>query len=204
MNKQQVVVVGGGETFNLKGEFLRWIRLNMHVSIEPHEGRGWKNNLQEDLGIKFNVINVKMPNPLYAEYDVWTTYFDRLLQFIEPGAMFVGHSLGGLFLLKYLNSHNLQPKATVFVSTCRGASADWGEVNSPGMLQNFGEVHIFHSKDDTIVDPRQAFLINSIFIDATMHLLSDRGHFIQDEHFPELVSVIRSVAKPLRVHAKRA
>lgn len=194
---KQVIVIGGGETFDTYEEYLDFLRYDAHVDITPRTGKGWKKNLQEALGSDYQVIIINMPNPLNARYKEWCITFTRMLDYIESDTIFVGHSLGGMFLFDYLDGHNLVPKATLFVGTPIPAVKGFGDFpvkTTVELVSNYGKVHIFHSKDDHVVSVREAFLYNSIFIDAQLHLFSNRGHF-NDEQFPELVKVIKGLTK---------
>lgn len=194
LKKQQVVVVGGGETFDTYEDYLRFLKYDLSYDPSPRT-KNWKESLQEDLGPKYQVLYPKMPNPLNAKYEEWFIYFNKVLAHIDAGAIFIGHSLGGLFLFNALDSWDAQPRATIFVSTPLSREKGFADFAMKNRITagNFGEVHIFHSKDDPIVNVSEAFIYNSHFIDAKMHLLSDHGHFINNEHFPELVKVIKSM-----------
>jgi predicted alpha/beta hydrolase family esterase len=199
---RQVVVIGGGETFDTREEYLTFLK-GMTPSLTPKEGKGWKGNLQEDLGKKYQVFKLSMPNALNAKYEEWKIYFDNVTPHLKNGCILVGHSLGGLFLLKYLDEEGIHflPKATIFVATPFSGQgiqeegfADFvTKNNGRTMHNNYGKVHIIYSTDDEIVPIRNATILHHLFPQSFTHELEGRGHLYKDEHFPELVKIIKSL-----------
>lgn len=198
---RQIVVIGGGETHDTYDAYLGFLR-RMEFNPEPREGKGWKANLQHDLGERYQVFVPKMPNHLNAKYEEWCIYFRNVLEHVEPGAVFVGHSLGGIFLMKFFHEYNghadtLQARSFILVGTpygerTKGDLGDFDTVDLP-RSKKLGELHVFHSRDDEIVRPADAWLYKANYLDAQVHMFEGRGHFYKDEHFPELVKVIKSL-----------
>lgn len=203
--RQQVIVIGGGETFDTHQEYMAFLRDTLR--FDPYKKRkpGWKENLQKDLGRRFEVLAPSMPNKLNAKYEEWATYFDKVLPYIKEGSpIFVGHSLGGLFLMKYLDWYQVQtyqaftPMATMLVATPWAKEpvsgfADFGIENVHGVA--LGEPHVFHSHDDTIVPYSDNAINVRMWTGAHLHEMNGHGHFVHDSHFPELVSVIRKLSR---------
>src|SRR3954471_15685612 len=108
MNKQQVIFIHGGETFDSYQEYLSFLD-NLSLDISRLKAKKWKNTLQDKLGVDYSVILPQMPNDLNAKYAEWKIYFDKFLPYIKDNVILIGHSLGGIFLAKYL-SENLFPK----------------------------------------------------------------------------------------------
>jgi len=106
--KKQVILIGGGTVFGTYKEFLNFLR-NMEVSIEYLQKVGWKDTLQEKLGSDFDVVKLKMPNNMNAKYEEWKIYFEKYTELFDNEIILIGHSLGGIFLVKYL-SENVFPK----------------------------------------------------------------------------------------------
>jgi|SRR3989344_138481 len=200
MQKQQVVVIGGGETFASYEAFLEYLRT---VPLEPFREwpDDWKKNLEEDLGKRYVVIRPTMPNKFNAKYEEWRIWFERHLPFIEDGVVLVGHSLGGVFLAKYLSENDFPKKihATHLVAAPFGDKDDEYHMDTfalPNTLSRFseqaGRITIYHSKDDPVVPYADAEDYTAALPDTELVALTGRGH-IRDEHFPELTS--RIVAK---------
>lgn len=69
----------------------------------PHEGSSdlvaW---LKDALGSECHVLHPKMPNPKEPDYQAWKAELRKELAKLSGEVTFVGHSLGGSVLLKYL------------------------------------------------------------------------------------------------------
>ncbi len=116
--KKQIVVIHGGDSFDTHEEYLSFLKSFEINDLSYFTGENWKTTLQERLGDNFDVILPRMPNPLNARYAEWKIWFDKLVPFLDDGVILVGHSLGGIFLAKYL-SENKFPKtitATILIS----------------------------------------------------------------------------------------
>ena len=116
--KKQVVVIHGGRTFKTYQEYIRSIR-NREVSIDKFKiQKNWKDSLEKKLGKNFEVFAPHMPNGNNAVYEEWKIWFCRMVEFINDDAIFIGHSLGGIFLAKYIceNTCSKKIKAVILVA----------------------------------------------------------------------------------------
>ena len=75
--KQQVLVIGGGDTFSSKKDYLDYLQ-NISIKLERITKLGWKDNLRTDLGDNFEVILPQMPNKTDARYEEWKIIFEKL------------------------------------------------------------------------------------------------------------------------------
>jgi hypothetical protein len=50
-----------------------------------------------------------MPNPMNARYNEWKILFKKIVLLLDDNVILIGHSLGAIFLVKYL-SENKFPK----------------------------------------------------------------------------------------------
>ena len=71
--------------------------------VNPFEEKKRRRlTLQERLP-EFVVIKPEMPNKDMARYSTWKLWFEKYIPFLEAeNLVLVGHSLGGMFLTKYL------------------------------------------------------------------------------------------------------
>ncbi|MDB5237033.1 MAG: hypothetical protein JWL88_135 [Parcubacteria group bacterium] len=200
---KQVVVVHGGETFASYEAYLAWLRMaQIDIGYQPE--RYWKSSLQQDLGEEYQIILPRMPNSLNARYSEWKTWFDKYIHQVEDGVVLVGHSLGGIFLAKYLSTENPEKRIAAVLLVAAPFDEEYEDGNSSSlndfalpeslekMQSQTGVIHLFQSTDDPVVAYSSVQKYKVALPEAILHMFSDRRHFDQ-ESFPELVEVIRSL-----------
>lgn len=196
--KQQVFVIHGGTAFDTYEEYFNYLQ-NKEVSLEKLKGRDWKMNLQDNLGSDYEVFLPKMQNSQNAVFKEWCVWFEKFLPLLDDGVILVGHSLGGVFLAKYLSENSVTKKiqATLLVAPPYGR--DLGQplpqfsiTSSLEKLQlQGGKVFIFHSKDDPVVDFSELKRYQDTLPSLDTRVFEDRGHFNMEE-FPEILEEIRN------------
>jgi predicted alpha/beta hydrolase family esterase len=198
--KQQVFVIHGGETFESYEEYLEWLK-TIEVSLEREKIKGWKQTLSEDLGDGFEVILPEMPNPLNAKYLEWKIYFDKYIPYFQDNVILIGHSLGAIFLAKYL-SENIFPKKLKAVFLL---APPYDDVDAPYSLADFTlpadlskigqqtkNLFLYHSKDDPVVAFQDCEKYMKALPKAKTRIFEDKQHFIRVP-LPELVEDIRNL-----------
>ena len=204
--KKQVVAIHGGNTFESYDEYISSLK-NRQIDLEYLRSKpGWKNSLAEKLGPDFDVLLPLMPNPSNAQYGEWKIWFERILALLDEGAIFIGHSLGGLFLAKYF-SENQAPKkigAALLVAAPfddGGCEEKLASFALAGPLDKFsaqvGRIYLLQSKDDPAVAFAQVEKYQKALPGAKTMVFEDRGHF-NTETFPEIVEFIKSISKSRR------
>lgn len=199
--KQQIVVIHGGTTFDTQEDYLNYLK-TQEVSLERLRLlRSWKDSLQEKMGENFDILAPRMPNGTNARYDEWKIWFERLIPLFDENIVFIGHSLGGVFLAKYL-SENLIPKklkAVILVAapfTDKGTGRSLADFKLPSSLEKFteqgGQIYLFQSKDDPEVPFEQVEMYEKSLSSAKTMIFEDRGHFLQ-ESFPEIIELIKKI-----------
>ena len=198
--KNQVVVIHGGHVLAKREDIVSYLN-NKNVKIEDFKPKkGWKENLENTLK-DLEFLYPKMPNKEDAKYSEWKAWFERLIPFLNDDVLFVGHSLGGLFLIKYL-SENLFPKKikAIFLVAAPhdgrnqkhvlGTFTQGSDVS--GMADQGNKIYFYHSKDDAVVPFSDFEKYQSKFPRATFRTFEDKGHF-NDERFDELVEDIKNL-----------
>ena len=191
--KKRVVVIGGGESFRnyrAYSAFLKKMKIDFGRYRKPK--RGWKDALGAALGSRFEVIRLDMPNKMNAKYAEWKIWFEKFIPHFARGAVFVGHSLGGLFLAKYLSENRFPGKIRgVFLVA---APFGWGDFPLRKNLEKFarqgGDIFIYQSQDDAIGRPSDLEKYAKALLGASARRFRRRGHFNQAT-FPELVKDIK-------------
>lgn len=200
--KKQVVFIHGGEAFSDYSVFLERLK---EETIDPYAkpAKRWHRALQEDLGDEFEVFTPSMPNSENAKYIEWKIWFEKYLPFLHDGAILIGHSQGGYFLVKYLieNTVPVSIKALYLVAAPFEpddfGGEDGGDFNfdttKVGELEHKADrIVIFHSKDDFVVPYSHALKFKEKLPKAELMLMEDRVHFWQ-ESFPELIESVKNL-----------
>lgn len=197
---KQVVVIHGGETFDTYEDYLAALR-SWEFDPARTEYKDWKKRLQDSLGDSYNVIAPVMPNKYNAKYQEWAIWFEKVIPHLQDNVMLVGHSLGGLFLMKYLAEHTLAIRiGGIFIVaapfTTTGTVTTLADFKIPssldGVWNQCGNIFFYHSTDDPVVPIDNLYLYQQSLPFAHVSIYSDRAHFNQ-EVFPELVADIQGL-----------
>lgn len=199
--KKQILYIHGGETFNTYDEYITFLK-EFNVDIDYVTKKRWKHELGDNLGSEYKVIRAEMPNALNAKYIEWEIIFKKYLDKTQDELILIGHSLGGIFLAKYLSENKLNKKLSgVFlVSACFDDSdssyslADF--VINPDKLSQLDQctdnLFLYHSKDDEVVKYSDFEKYLKHLPSAKGRTFTDRGHF-NVENFPEIIEDIKSI-----------
>lgn len=196
--KKQILIIHGGTTFEKNSDYIDFIK-NVPLEIDRLKFKqDWKNTIAQDLGDNYEVLAPRMPNGTNAKYSEWKIWFERILPLMDKEIILIGHSLGGIFLAKYLSQNTIkkQIKALIMVSAPFGDTPDesLASFRLPKSLKNIyiqaKKIILIHSKDDKTVPIEQVYEYSRHLQDSETILFEDRGHF-KIEHFPELVKIIK-------------
>jgi len=196
---QQVLVIHGGNAFETHGAYIDYLKTK-ELTLEDSTYKGWKDNLAADLSADFDVFTPRMPNAFNARYAEWKIWFEKLLALMDNDLILIGHSLGGIFLIKYLSENKIDKKisATFLVAAAYNTPSIHPLVdfvittNLSGLEKQGGEIYIYHSKDDQVVPYSNCEDLAKALPLAKVKVFTDRGHFHQP-NFPELVQDIKSL-----------
>ncbi|MFA6297146.1 MAG: alpha/beta hydrolase [Candidatus Paceibacterota bacterium] len=201
-NKQQILLLHGGTTHPSYDTYLEELK-NKNLKLERIlSQRNWKNELQDQLGEDFAVYTPQMPNKQNAQYEEWKLVFEKIVELLDNNFILVGHSLGAIFIVKYL-SENMISK-TIKKTLLLGTPFDDEELGDESLcsflrkenLKNFeqqaGEVFFYHSEDDFSVPFNHIGKYRQELPNVSIRTMKDRNHFLQEE-VPELVVDIKSV-----------
>ena len=196
--KKQIVIIHGGETYATYDGYIEGLKSYTIENLDDLRRRSWKDTLNERLGENYDVVSPKMPNKLNAKYLEWKLWFEKLIPLLNEKVVLIGHSLGGIFLVKYL-AENKYPKiivATFLIAAPHDDTAgtysladftipkDLSQIQTQG-----GELYLIHSKDDRVVPFSDVEKYQKQLKDARAMLFEDRGHFNQEE-FKELIAML--------------
>jgi len=199
--KKQILIIHGGMTYDSYKEYISSLK-NREVDESNFKLKtDWKNSIEKKLGEAFEVFVPRMPNGSDAKYKEWEIWFNRVIPFIKNNVILVGHSLGGIFLAKYLsqNIYTKKIKALILVAapfTAEGTGESLGDFVLPNSLKKLenqvSNIYLFQSKDDPVVPYEQVNKYKEVLPDSKIITLEDRKHFNQ-ESFPELIRLIKNI-----------
>ncbi len=193
--KRQVVVIHGGDSFKTHKEYLRFLKA-WRIDFKRYllGKNDWKRYLGKTLGKNYEVVLPDMPNKTNAKYTEWKIWFEKFISYLKPGVVLIGHSLGGLFLAKYLSRTKFPKKihAVFLVAAPMGCGNFTPPKNFREIEAQSEKVFLYHSKDDPVVPFTDFKKYRRNLKSAVTRVFRDRSHFNQ-EKLPELVKDIRDL-----------
>lgn len=193
---KQVLIIHGGESFSSYDAYIESLQAKEidYTRLKPQ--KKWKTWIAEQLP-NADVLLPTFPNGYNAVYDEWKIYFEKLIPFFGDDMHLVGHSLGAMFLAKYLHDAPLAKKvrrlilvAGVYDDTTSGDNGSFIVGDATGLDKSTDEIHLFHSQDDPVVPFTELAKFQADLPGATSHIFNDRGHFLQPT-FPELLDLLK-------------
>jgi hypothetical protein len=204
--KKQIVIIHGGTSFKKYLDYILYLKREK-ISVEKLKPKkDWKHSLVSKLKKNYEVLMPQMPNKTNAKYKEWEIWFSRIAKIINNNVILIGHSLGGIFLAKYLSKNTFPKKikATILVAAPfddiddtdgRESLADFALPSSLKKLEKQGgEIYLIYSQDDPIVPFSHLEKYQEALPKAKTIIFEDKQHFNQ-ETFPEIIKLIKSVWK---------
>ena len=97
---KQLLYIHGGNLTKDNDELLKIMSTR---EINPFEEKKRRRQTLQDRLPEFVVIKPEMPNKDMARYSTWKLWFEKYIPFLDAeNLVLVGHSLGAMFLTKYL------------------------------------------------------------------------------------------------------
>ncbi len=192
---KQVLIIHGGDSFSSYESYVSSLRASK-IDYErlklQHKWRTWiAEQLQEA-----DVLLPTFPNSNNAVYDEWKIYFEKLTTFFGDDVHLVGHSLGAMFLARYLQDSPFERKVSQVILIAGGYDDDSNEdlgsfrvQSATNLPQSSDDIHLLHSIDDPVVPYTELAKFQADLPSATTHVFDGRGHFI-DATFPELLDIL--------------
>jgi uncharacterized protein len=192
--KKQIIIIGGGNTFDSYKKYIYFLK-KKEIDFKMMKSAGWKNTIEKDLGRGFEVILPRMPNPSNAKYLEWKIWFEKIIPHLEKKVVLAGHSLGGIFLAKYLSENKLPKKilAAFLIAAPyddkdhEESLADFKLKKDLSLLRAQTEkLFIWQSIDDDVVPFADFEKYKKALPNAKYREFKNKGHFAQN-NFSEIV-----------------
>ncbi len=201
--KKQIIVINGGTSFRTYENYISYLK-EIRINIEKLKiRRSWRDTLAAELGDAYEILVPRMPNSTNARYAEWKIWFNNITEVLNDEVIIIiGHSLGGVFLAKYLSENTFPKKitATILIAPpfedVAGAKESLTDFVLPSSLAKFakqgGKIYLVHSKDDPIVPVTHLYKYQQSLPEAEAIIFENREHFNQ-ETFPEIIELIKSI-----------
>ena len=164
----------------------------------------WYPWLKDEL-IKLNqdVIAPDFPVGLEIQnYSAWKNELDKYKDKINENTVFIAHSIGPIFIIKYLKENNIKIDSLYSISGFNGMIniKDFDKVNESFFMEDISGFDKLCSRRIAIYSDNDPFVPYNLLDDfskkikSEVHIINNAGHFIEDDgydKFPELLSIIR-------------
>lgn len=167
----------------------------------------WFPWLKEKLEKKgLNVIVPKFPTPVGQSLEDWLKVLNQYKKFINEETIFIGHSLGGMFLLKVLEQLKHPVRAAFFISAPVGVRPiryydsdyafthfifDW-----PNIIKKAKTFTVYHSDNDPYIclgngeELAKQLGVTLAFIPKAGHLNAESGWTKFDKLFQDITRIL--------------
>jgi predicted alpha/beta hydrolase family esterase len=193
---QQIIHIHGGDCFPDNDSFCEALKTYDYDPFEEKKYR--RERVKSQLPSNYQMIIPQMPNGRMAYYKARKIWFEKIFPYLnDEEPILIGHSLGGMFLMKYL-TENMFPKNIKQLHLVAAVLDDEKEyvgdfsidISKIPLLQNkVNDIYIYHSTDDHLVPYSQGQRISALLPNAKFLTFEDRQHFNQPD-FPELLANI--------------
>ncbi|HKH92050.1 MAG TPA: alpha/beta hydrolase [Gemmatimonadaceae bacterium] len=162
----------------------------------------WDNqlvdNLRSELGPTYEIRYPVMPNEADPKYGIWKPALQRELAALDPGAIVIGHSIGGTILIHVLAERTLHSDlgAICLISAPFIGPGGW-ESDEIEARPDLGEwlpsdvpIYFYHGRDDDSVPIAHVELYANAVPRAQVRRLAGRDHQL-DNRITEVATDIQ-------------
>lgn len=194
-NVKQILIIHGGDSYATYDRYLTDLKAKEIDYERLKPGRRWKDTVVEAFPAA-DVLTPSMPNSANAQFEEWRILFEKIIPFLKDDTRLIGHSLGAMFLTKYLHQYPLRQPVRQLILLAGGYNDEAHEYGSfiinsaTGLEKSADEIHLFHSEDDFVVPFSELAKLQADLPTAVIHSFTDRNHFL-DAEFPELIELLQ-------------
>ena len=165
----------------------------------------WYPWLKEELTkLGQNVIAPDFPVGLEIQnYDTWKNELDKYKEYINENTVFIAHSIGPIFIVKYVIENNIKIDSLYSISGFSGLIniKDFDKVNSSFFMKDISSFEnncsnriSFFSDNDPFV-PYNLLDSFSKKINSEVHIIKNGGHFIEDDGYSSFKELLDTIVK---------
>ncbi|MCX7956016.1 MAG: hypothetical protein N2593_02860 [Patescibacteria group bacterium] len=202
MKNPFLVYIHGGTTFKKKRDYINYLK-NKEINLE--ETKNWSGDyLKEELNSYFQIICPRMPCKEKANYFEWKIIFEKYLDLLKKEKkplLFLGYSLGSIFLVKYFseNKVNLKILSIHLVAPPFDKTNSIEELSGGFKLKKdlsllkkqIKNIYFYFSENDEIVPLYYKKRYQEQFLEAKFFVFKDKNGHFRVEKFPELIKNLK-------------
>lgn len=197
-------------TFTKKKDYLDYLR-NRNIFLQ--RPKSWFENLHDYFGPQYQIIKPRMPLQDNAKYSDWKIHFERHIPLLQDNVIFVGLSLGGVFLAKYLSEHTFPKKilatyliAPPYDNTLTGYKLVGGFTlpsNLSLLEKNSKHLYLLFSKDDDVIPISHIQKYRAKLKTVNIIVYEDKNGHFKIPQFPQLAEMIKEDVKRMKHSARK-
>ena len=157
----------------------------------------WLKTELENRGDKVIALNFPIGKDVQT-YDSWSMVLDKYKNEIDEETIFIGRSIGPIFIIKYLIENNLKIKSLYSISgfNCFINIPDYDYVNKTFFLDEIKDVDKLIAKRVCFIsknDPYVPYYLLDMFthnLKAEVVLKENAGHFNEDSGYSKFVELL--------------
>lgn len=197
--KAFLVYIHGGTTFKNRKEYFNYLK-NKEISLE--EFKSWAGEyLEENLSKYFQIIRIKMPCKERSNYSEWKIIFEKYLELLrkeKKPVVFLGYSLGAMFLVKYFSENKVNDLKILSIHL---VAPPFDEKNSVEELaggfklrknlllltKQIKNLYFYFSEDDLIVPLYHKKRYQEKIFGGKFFIYKNKNGHFRVKKFPELI-----------------
>ena len=143
----------------------------------------------------FKVYSPTLPPIERMSYNSWSKAFNKYKKFINEESVFIGHSSGSIFSVKYLMTNNLHIQKFIGVVSFNECNVDsphpdWEEINKSFFVDNLKEFQKFAKERICFYSPTDIYTFELLDnfateINAKKVIIQDAGHFTKSSGYSD-------------------
>lgn len=163
----------------------------------------WYKFIKRTVGNKgYKCFVPTMPPIEEMSYESWAKCFDKYKKFINEESVFIGHSTGAIFIVRYLMENKLKVSRYISVvgfnkENPKSINSSWEDINKTFFVENLLKFREFAKERISFYSPTDVYDFNVLDdfatqIDSKKEIVEDAGHFTKgyENNFEEILKYL--------------